>query len=132
MSFMYEVGPPVSAGVKLLIWRRFEIPHSRGCGRLILSQFTLQQDGPRWSAMPSERAHSPSGDAECERLRPCGNDRSPRGPGSWAPVRDFEGASTKGTLEPVTVGSDKVEDAAAEFARSVQIVSPLPDQTSLI
>jgi len=31
-------------------------------------------------------------------------------------------------LEPVTVGLDEFEDAAAEFARSVQIVSRLPDQ----
>jgi hypothetical protein len=31
-------------------------------------------------------------------------------------------------LEPVTVGPEEFEDAAAEFARSVQIVSPLPDQ----
>ena len=30
-------------------------------------------------------------------------------------------------LEPVTVGPDEIEDAAADFARSVQIVSPLPD-----
>jgi hypothetical protein len=31
-------------------------------------------------------------------------------------------------LEPVTVGPEEFEDAAAEFARSVQIVSRLPDQ----
>jgi hypothetical protein len=31
-------------------------------------------------------------------------------------------------LEPVTVGPDEFEDTAAEFARSVQIVSRLPDQ----
>jgi hypothetical protein len=31
-------------------------------------------------------------------------------------------------LEPVTVGRDEFEDTAAEFARSVQIVSRLPDQ----
>ena len=30
-------------------------------------------------------------------------------------------------LEPLAVGLDEVEDAAAEFGRSVQIVSPLPD-----
>ena len=37
-------------------------------------------------------------------------------------------AFTKGThlLEPVAVGSDEFEDTAAEFARSVQIVSRLP------
>jgi hypothetical protein len=39
----------------------------------------------------------------------------------WAPTTDE-------LLEPVAVGSDEVEDAAAELARSVQIVSPLPDQ----
>jgi hypothetical protein len=38
----------------------------------------------------------------------------------WAPTTDE-------LLEPVAVGSDEVEDAAAELARSVQIVSPLPD-----
>jgi hypothetical protein len=32
-------------------------------------------------------------------------------------------------LEPVAVGPDEFEDTAAEFARSVQIVSPLPDHT---
>jgi hypothetical protein len=31
-------------------------------------------------------------------------------------------------LEPVAVGLDDFEDAAAELARSVQIVSRLPDQ----
>jgi hypothetical protein len=31
-------------------------------------------------------------------------------------------------LEPVTVGPDEFEDTAAELARSVQIVSRLPDQ----
>ena len=31
-------------------------------------------------------------------------------------------------LEPVTVGPEEFEDAAAEFARPVQIVSRLPDQ----
>jgi hypothetical protein len=40
-------------------------------------------------------------------------------------------AFTKGThlLEPVAVGSDEFEDTAAEFARSVQIASRLPDQS---
>jgi hypothetical protein len=31
-------------------------------------------------------------------------------------------------LEPVAMGPDELEDTAAEFARSVQIVSRLPDQ----
>jgi hypothetical protein len=31
-------------------------------------------------------------------------------------------------LEPLAVGLDEVEDAAAEFGPRVQIVSPLPDQ----
>ena len=46
-------------------------------------------------------------------------------------IRRVRNASTKGThlLEPVAVGSDEFEDTAAEFARSVQIVSPLPDET---
>jgi hypothetical protein len=42
----------------------------------------------------------------------------------WAPTTDE-------LLEPVAVGSDEVEDAAAELARSVQIVSPLPDQNPI-
>jgi len=33
-------------------------------------------------------------------------------------------------LEPVTVGPEEFEDAAAEFAGSVQIVSRLPDPVS--